>query len=225
MAVPVSFQQAGMLLLDPSEAAEGHPSPSHVFLNNVFTVSQEGAPDGEGNSAGHDPAAPASKGGRRKRGCSFLCDSWCPGSTGLRHDRMGEGGWVTTSSIWMLRGLLSPPLRNQCAWINYGDTELRGLSVERWITFALLRLRWEVCTLDHGGGTGLLNLPLNVSQRHLDCVINRSILHRTWKAFHLSPIREKLAWILLEKCLFSCTILLFAAIKISLDSRTDKKGT
>lgn len=84
-------------------------------------------------------------------------------------------------------GLLSPPPRNQCAWINYGDTELRGLSVERWITFALLRLRWEVCTLDHGGGTGLLNLPLNVSQRHLDCVINRSILHRTWKAFHLSP--------------------------------------
>lgn len=81
-----------MLLLDPSEAAEGRPSPSHVCLNNVLTVSQEGAPDGEGNSAGHDPAAPASKGRRRKRGCSFLCDSWCPGSTGLRHDRMGEGG-------------------------------------------------------------------------------------------------------------------------------------
>lgn len=59
-------------------------SPSPVFLNNGCTVSQEGAPDGEGDSAGHDPAAPASKGGGRKGGCSFLCDSWCPGSTGLR---------------------------------------------------------------------------------------------------------------------------------------------
>lgn len=82
-----------MLLLELSEAAEGRPSPSRVFLNNVRTVSQEGAPDGEGNSAGHDPAATASKGGGRERGCSFLCDSWCPGSAGLRRDRMrGEEG-------------------------------------------------------------------------------------------------------------------------------------
>lgn len=97
---------AGMWLLpDPREAAEGRLSPSPVFLNNVRTVSQEGAPDGEGNSAGHDPAAPTSKGGGREGGCSFLWDSWCPGSTGLRRHRMGEGGWVTASSPWVLRGL------------------------------------------------------------------------------------------------------------------------
>ncbi|KAI5267807.1 Disrupted In Schizophrenia 1 Protein [Manis pentadactyla] len=52
-----------------------------ILQIKYLLVSQEGAPDGEGNSAGHDPAAPASKGSRRKGG-RLPCDSWPLGNTG-----------------------------------------------------------------------------------------------------------------------------------------------
>jgi hypothetical protein len=69
----------------------GQPQSTRSFPMcslTVSTVSQGGTEDGEGDSAVHDPAAPASKGGRRRRGCGLPPNSWCPGSTSLR-----RGGW------------------------------------------------------------------------------------------------------------------------------------
>lgn len=128
MSVPICFPPAHVFLLAPSEAAEVRPSPSRVFLNRACTVSQEGAPDGEGNSAGHEPAAPAGKGGGRERGYGILCDSWRPGGAGLRWDRMGGGGGrVATSSslIWMHGRPLSPPRPDQRARLCYGHRDPR----------------------------------------------------------------------------------------------------
>jgi hypothetical protein len=83
------FSQAGLLSYKPSGGCR-KLGPLLVCSLTMSTVSPGGAPDGEGNTAGHDPAAPANKGGRR--GLSFLSDSWCSGNRGLRCECGGGRG-------------------------------------------------------------------------------------------------------------------------------------
>lgn len=191
MAGPICFQQAHTLLFDPWEAAEGRPSPARVFLDNVRTVSQEGAPDGEGDSAGHDPAAPASEGGWRKRGPGFLCDSWCPGSAGLRRDSMGDGGGVATSSIQTRRRPLSLPLRDPCAWIHRGDRTWRGPCRD---VAPVGSPGAEIGEAPHGctGGDDLLNFPPSVGQRHLSRVPTGASCTVLERLLVSAPTRQKL---------------------------------
>ena len=271
----------------------GRPSPSRVFLNNMRTVSQGGAPDGEGNSPGHGPAAPASKGGGGEGGCSFLCDSWHPGSTVLRPDRMG-GEWLCHQhECW---GPLPFLLHNQCAWTHYGDAQpgcpakgwssLLGLSsgefadwnmqgrgssadflLSVWDTFTVSLTRASCRGLEKNlsitdpirqtvkvkvlvaQSCPTLCDPMNCSppgssvhgifqarilrwvailfsressqpwdQTWVSCPSGRFLT--IWTSFHQgSLIRQKLGWILLERCLFSCIILLSAAVKIAPDLR------
>lgn len=80
MSVSTSSPQAGLLSLALGWGVGGLLL---VCSLTASTVSPGGAPDGEGNTAGHDPAAPANKGDRR-RGHSFPFHSWCSGGTGLR---------------------------------------------------------------------------------------------------------------------------------------------
>lgn len=158
----------------------GRPSPSRVFLNNVRTVSQGGAPDGEGNSPGHGPAAPASKGGGGEGGCSFLCDSWRPGSTVLRPDRT-EGEWPCYQhECW---GPLPSLLHNQCAWTHYGDVQPGCPAEGGPLSWAWVQgsLQIGICRAAGAGGGRLICWFPSVSLRHFYCVINKSILQRIWK--------------------------------------------
>lgn len=87
MSVSTCSPQAGLLSL------------ALVCSLTASTVSPGGAPDGEGNTAGHDPAAPANKGDRR-RGHSFPFHSWCSGGTGLRCELGVGAGEGVSHMVW-----------------------------------------------------------------------------------------------------------------------------
>lgn len=90
MSISACSPEAGLLSHRPGGGC-GELGPLLVCSLTMSTVSPGGAPDGEGNTAGHDPAAPANKGGRR-RGLRFLFNSWGSGSRGLRCEcRAGAG--------------------------------------------------------------------------------------------------------------------------------------
>lgn len=184
---------AHVLLSAPSEAAEVRPSPSRVFLNCVRTVSPEGAPDGEGNPAGHEPAAPAGKGGGRERGYGVLCDSWCPGGAGLRLDRTGggEGAWPCHCHRYGCTGGLChlPCLINVPESVT--DTGTRGLPLEKWSLFSLLGLRVGRQHDELLGDNPLDCLP-SVSQGHLSRVVHGRSCIGLENLLVSAPIRQKL---------------------------------